>query len=382
MRTLKATFLFFLVLGGTFLIAAEPPANPEIQAVLQPFVDSHEIGGIITLVATKDGILAQNVMGYADIAADKKMKADNLFWIASMSKPVAGTAVMMLVEEGKIALDDPVTKYIPELAAWKVIAEKSDDRLVLVAPEKPVTVRQLLSHTSGLAFLAEVQHKFGLASIPLSFTAMPSITGPLTAQPGTTYLYSNQGINVAARIVEIAAGMPYEEFLQKRLFDPLEMIDTTFWPNDEQLARLVKTYRTNKNKDGMDEIPIGFFKQPLSDRQSRYAEAGGGLFSTTADVYRFCRMIADGGTWNGKRFLSPESIREMGRDQTGDLKRHYGLGWGAGGNIMGHGGAQGTQMKIGDNGAILIFMIQGAGEATGKADKAFTEAALKVLTTP
>lgn len=376
------TVLVVMTACSAAALAQAPPESPQVRAVLQPFVDSHDLAGIDAVVATKDGIAFRNTLGYADLAAGRKMGTDDFFWIASMTKPITGAALMILVDEGKVALDDPVEKYVPEMAELWVVAEKpkkGDTSMKLVRPDKKITVRNVLSHTAGFAFLSEIQIKAGLDAVPLDIASLPSVTGPLVFQPESDYLYSNQGINVAGRIIEVASGVPFAEFLQKRLFDPLEMKETTFWPSEEQLARLAKSYRRNKEGNGMDEIPVGYFKRPFADWMHRYAEPGGGLFSTTADVVRFCQMIAGGGTWNGKRILSPEAVKTLGTDQTGALKRQYGLGWETGGERMGHGGAHGTRMYVYRDGTVGVFMIQGAGDAIWKAGDAFMNTARESL---
>jgi CubicO group peptidase (beta-lactamase class C family) len=155
---------------------------------------------------------------------------------------------------------------------------------------RPVTIRHVLSHTSGLAGSSELQQVTGADSTPLKARAHSSVTGPLQWQPGDKYAYGNQGMNIAARIVEIVSGMPYEDFLQKRFFDPLGMKETTFWPNEAQVARLAGAYGPNKEKNGYARGGLGYLTKPLSDRVHRFPEAGGGLFSTTHDIFRYGLM--------------------------------------------------------------------------------------------
>jgi CubicO group peptidase (beta-lactamase class C family) len=139
-----------------------------------------------------------------------------------MTKMFAGASIMMLADEGKVSLDDPVTKFIPQLEKWMVTEEKDASHVLLKPPVRPVTVRHILSHTSGLTGSSELQQATGADSTPLKARALSSVTGPLQWQPGEKYAYGNQGMNIAARIVEILSAMPYEEFLQRRFFDPLE----------------------------------------------------------------------------------------------------------------------------------------------------------------
>lgn len=371
-RFLKTSFcralpgvMLFLAFAVTCSAAFSetPPTDPGIDAALRARIDAgDEIAGVVSVMARKDGtILSQNVLGYADIDAGGEMRADSVFWIASMTKPFTAAAVMMLVDEGKLSLDDPVTKHIPALQKLMVVESREDGRLVLTKPVKPVTVRHLLSHTAGFAFLSEVQG-LGLDVVSMEIAAMPSVTGPLQFQPGDNFLYSNQGINIAGRIIEIVSGMSYDDFLQTRIFDPLGMTDTTFWPDGELLGRVAKSYRYNALQKKLEEVPVHYLNYPLNDRITRHAEPGGGLFSTAADCTKFCLMLANDGEWNGKKLLTKEAISELKKDQTGDLKRNYGLCFDRSDNHFGHGGAYGTRMAVDAKREIVaIYMVQCAG---------------------
>jgi len=351
--------------------------SPDVAGALQPFVDRHELAGAVTLVADKEGTKGVEAVGFSDVAAKTPMKPDALFWIASQSKPITATALMMLVDEGKVKLDDPVAKYVPEFAAIWLKAERDDAHLNLKRPRRPVTVRDILSHTSGLPFASAMEHPT-LDKLPLRVCAMSYAMTPLETEPGEHYAYSNAGINTAGRIIEVAGGMPYEEFLQKRLFDPLGMKDTTFWPNDEQTARLAKSYRPNSDRTGLEETPITQLTYPLSDR-TRQPMPAGGLFSTAADLGRFCRMILNGGELDGRRYVSEDSVSEMTRKQTADsIKDGYGLGWSTAGDTFGHGGAYATNMTIDRRrNLVYIFMVQHAGFPGngGRSREAFMKAA-------
>lgn len=266
----------------------------DMAAVLQPFVDRHELAGAVILVASKDKVLSLDTVGFADIAAHKQMQTDSLFWIASQSKPMTVTAMMMLVDEGKVCLDDPVEKYLPEFKGQMLVAEHDDAHTLLKKPSHPITVREILSHTSGLPFMSRVEHKIDTYS--LREAAISYALTPLKFEPGTKYDYSNAGINTAGRIIEVVSGMPYEEFMAKRLFKPLGMKDTTFWPTASQIERLAKSYEPNAAKSGLQEIPIGQLTYPLTDRK-RGPSPAGGFFSTATDISIFCRMILNGGVY-------------------------------------------------------------------------------------
>ena len=195
--------------------AEQPAPGKGVAEVLQPFVDGHSLAGAVTLVADRDKVLAVDMVGFADVAAKTPMRRDSLFWIASQSKPMTAAALMMLVDEGKVKLDDPVEKYLPEFKGQWLVAEQGKDRLVLAKPKHPPTIRHILSHTSGLPFSSALERPT-LDRLPLEFAVRSYAMTPLLFEPGSKFLYSNAGINTAGRVIEVASGMPYEEFMQKR----------------------------------------------------------------------------------------------------------------------------------------------------------------------
>ncbi len=346
--------------ASTATAESAPPASPEVAAAMQPYLDQYKLAGVIGIIADRNGkVHYKNLLGYADVEAKKPIREDNVFWIASMSKMFVGASIMMLADEGKVSLDDPVTKFIPQLNKWMVVEEKDPSHVLLKPPVRPVTIRHLLSHTSGLTGMSELQQVTGADSTALKARALSSVTGPLQWQPGDKYAYGNQGMNIAARVVEIVSGMPYEEFLQKRFFDPLGMSETTFWPSDAQIARLAGAYGPNKEKTGYARGDIGFLTKPLSDRTRRFPEAGGGLFSTTHDIFRYGLMLANDGELDGKRYLSHAAMEELQKEQTGKTKVNYSLGYHLRNGMFGHDGAYGTDLSVDPKtGMVAIFMVQ------------------------
>jgi CubicO group peptidase (beta-lactamase class C family) len=355
--TLAALLLGVLPGAGLRSAAGEPP---RVASALQPFVDSHALAGAVTLVASKDKVLDVEAVGWADVAAGKPMQTDALFWIASESKPLTATALMMLVDEGKVSLADPVEKYLPEFKGQMVAVEQDSEHLLLRKAARPITVRDILSHTSGLPFGSRVEPK--IDQHPLSEAVISYALSPLNSQPGTRYQYSNAGINTAGRIIEVVSGIPYEVFMEQRLFKPLGMKDTTLWPTRSQLKRLAKSYKPNASKTGLEETDITQLTRPLDNRK-RGPSPAGGYFSTARDMARFGQMLLNGGALDGKRYVSIGAIREMTRKQTADaLKDNYGLGFSVRGFSFGHGGAQSTDLNIDTQRQLVtVFMVQHAG---------------------
>ena len=330
------------------------------------------------LVADRDKVLALEAAGWADVAARKPMRADSIFWIASQSKPVTAAALMLLVDEGKMQLDDPVEKYLPEFKGQMFVAEKDGEHKLLKQPAHPITVRNVLSHTSGLPFKSAIEEP-RLDLWPLALRVKSYAMTPLDFDPDTKYQYSNAGINTAARIIEVVTGMPFEKFLSVRLFEPLEMSDTTFWPNVEQAARVALSYKPGPEKKGLVAIHIDQLTYPLSDHSERFPMPAGGLFSTAADLSRFYRMLLNGGQLDGRRYLSDGAVEELTKRQTpAALKDSYGLGFSAGKTTFGHGGAYSTNTFADkEHGLIFVWLVQHAG-FPGEGDKsqdAFRKAA-------
>lgn len=366
--------LFALFLSAAPLLAE----SPGVEA-LTPFVVKHELAGAVALVADKDKVLSVETVGLADIDAGQAMKPDAIFWIASQTKPMTAVAVLMLVDEKKIGLDDPVEKYLPEFRGQMVVAEKDADHVLLKKPVHPITIRECLSHMSGLPFQSALEAPT-LDGLPLAAAVRSYALTPLQTEPGTRYQYSNAGINTAARILEVVSGMPYEDFMAQRLFQPLGMKDTTFWPSEEQAKRIAKSYRPDKTKTNLAEFNITQLIYPLTDRTRRFPMPAGGLFSTAQDTALFCQMLLNRGELNGRRYLSEEMIDELSKRQTPDtVKESYGLGFSVSGDSFGHGGAHATNMEVRPkDGLVIVWMVQHGGYPGegGKAQGVFKNTAL------
>lgn len=356
--------LFGMVGIGSRASAAEPD-EAKLAAVpkaMEKFEADGEIAGAVTLIATRERVVQLSATGKANLARDEAMKPDAIFWIASMTKPLTATAVMMLAEEGKLSVDDPVAKYVPELGELKTPEGKPAN----------ITLKQLLTHTSGMTLEApteERQKAKGLADLMPVYARLP-----MRFEPGAKWEYCQAGINSLGRVAEVVSGKSLPDFLQARVFTPLGMKDTTFYPTEEQVARLATGYKRANGK--LEASPITTMSgKPLTSHE-HYPAANAGLFTTASDYGQFCRMLLNEGTLDGKQYLKPETVRAMRTVQTGDLVTGFtpGDGWGLGVCVVrqpqgwtamlspgtfGHGGAWGTQAWVDpDKGIVYVLMIQ------------------------
>lgn len=356
-----AVFALLLVSRSSPTHAAEL-GSTNAAAILQGFIDRQELAGAVAVVSGPGGLLSVNSVGFSDVEAQIPMAPDALFWIASQSKAMTAVAVLMLVDERKLQLDDPVEKYLPEFRGQMVVAEPSPDRVVLRRPTHPFTIREALSHMTGLPFKSKLEEPT-LDGLPLAAAVRSYAMTPLETDPGIHYQYSNAGINTAARVLEVVSGMPYETFMQQRLFDPLGMTNTTFWPTPAQEERVARSYSPGPGGKGLVPVKIGQLLYPLADRSKRFPMPAGGLFSTAQDTAAFCQMLMNHGQYKGRQLLSEAAWKELTRRQTPtSVQESYGFGLAINGDGFGHGGAQSTQMEIRPQERIaLIWMVQHAG---------------------
>jgi CubicO group peptidase (beta-lactamase class C family) len=383
-----------LVLAALFAPAfAAAPKLSGIGAAMQEKINQKEISGAVTVVMTKDKIVHLESTGYADLATRRPIAPDSLFWIASMTKPITGIAVLMLQDEGKLNVTDPVAKYIPEFANLKTPSGKPAN----------LTLTQILTHTSGLG---EASGPAAQAAKTLAELVPVWLDAKMQFEPGAQWKYCQSGINLAGRIVEVVSGMPFDTFLQKRLFDPLGMKDTTFYPTEAQRAHLAVGYTKNKDTGELAPAPT---RSDYGSR-SRPPQGNGGLYSTPNDYARICQMLLNRGSLDGKRYLSEKAFKVLTSVHTGDLptgffqneiygKRGANYGWGIGTCILrtthegvpamlspgtfGHGGAWGTQAWIDPvKGVAYLLMVQRANFPNSDASdvrRAFQQAAVDAL---
>jgi len=394
-----------LALAATLAIVTPPARAADAPAplapVLQALVDKKLVSGAVGLVADRERVLDVQAAGYASLDAQTPMRTDNVFWIASMTKPMTAAALMLLVDEGRVAINDPVEKYLPEFKGQLVAG---DENTPAHPPRRPITIVDILTHTSGLVSAGDKALKKGFS---LAENVKQIAACPLRQEPGTKFEYNNSGISTAGRIIEVVSGQAYADFMQRRLFDPLGMNDTTFWPTAEQAQRLVRTSRRADDKQSLEEIHHEKALTPalveklgpgvnvpppiladmglaaISQYFQRYAEPAGGLYSTAADVGRFCQMMLGRGVLQGRRLLSEQAVQEMTAIHTGQVRVNpqeaWGLGWtvkigteeGQSLGSFGHRGARRTAMWADPtNGLVLVLLVERF-DMTGEEQKVF-----------
>ena len=384
----KMILLFALSL--TWTATARPPVTP-VRVVMNGFVADNIIAGSVTAVADKSMMLSLETTGFADLEKKTTMPPNAMFWIASMTKPMAAVCVLQLHEAGKLSIEDPVEKHLPEFAGQWMVEARAKGKLTLKKPARAITIRDLLTHTSGLPNTNSPRPESTLAELVMSYSKTP-----LQFEPGSRWSYSNAGINVLGRIVEVVSGTPFADYLQARVLDPCGMKDTTFWPSPAQAKRIASSYRPD-SKGKLQPVEVYFLKGGLSNRK-RTPYPAGGLYSTAADVVAFYQMMLNGGTYKGKQVLQKKTAALMTRTQTGDIKTGFvdGMSWGLGFQVVktpmgvtesisagtyGHGGAYATQSWADPKtGRIVVLMIQRAGFRNGDNSpvrKAFQEAVQK-----
>jgi CubicO group peptidase (beta-lactamase class C family) len=349
--------------------ALAQPQLPGVETAMQAMVDAHEIAGAVTLVATKDRVLHLGAVGFADIAAQRPMTTDAICWIASMTKPVTSVAILMLQDEGRLNVDDPVAKYLPEFAGLKTPSGRPAN----------LTIAQLLNHTSGLA---DPKAPVTRSARTLSDLVKIYLAQPMQFEPGSSWRYTSSGFNVAGLIVERVSGQPFDAFLQERLFDPLGMKDTTFYPDAAQRGRIAHGYRASPAQ-GTLALQSGLGANgPIPSRGEAPPLGAGGLFSTASDYGRFAQMLLGGGALEGHTYLSAAAFHALTTVCTGDLPTGYTktrlsrvLAWGLGVAVVrapdqgvsaqlspgsfGHPGAWGTAAWIDPTrGAAYVMMVQ------------------------
>lgn len=362
-----ARALTLVVLCGSALLAQPLPiAAPESVGIsterlerlhrgMQEFVDRHEVGGIVTLVARDGKVVDLHAFGFQDVESRKPMRNDTIFRIASMSKPITSVAVMMLYEEGKLQLTDPISRYIPSFKKQRVV-DRAAGGTATVPAQRDITIRDLLTHRSGLSYgfldsgpVGEAYRHGGVSDgLTVTTGALAEnidrlAAAPLLNQPGAEWHYS-LSTDVLGRLVEVASGQSFDVFLRERIFKPLGMTETSFDVADAKWSRFATVYspdgsggiRPMKDPETFGNTimsPLAYYKAP-----KRYFSGGAGLTSTIQDYARFAQMLLNGGELDGVRLLSPKTVELMTTSHTSDLP--------ASGGLMGPGAAWGLGFKI------------------------------------
>ena len=375
-------------ISGSLLASAGQPTPPtgvneailsQIPQRIQHFIDNQTVAGAVTLVAHGNDVVEFHALGMADIEAGRQMQKDTIFQIMSMTKPVTAIGIMMLAEEGKLALRDPIEDYLPEFHNQRVMTNTGPDAGRRGTPNHPVTIRDLLTHTAGIqdtapAAIQDYQH---LMNVPLDEVVRQIAKEPLLFQPGTEWSYSSAGIEILGRLIEVCSGQKYEDFIADRILRPLGMKDSFFFPPANKTARIAMVY---VKKDGkLVRAPATILGgDPAKYRRGAVFPAPGwGLYSTAEDLLHLYRMMLNDGVYEGHRYLSPFSVHLMTEVQTTGIRpagwmrgSGYGLAWevvnnplgelaGHSNGSYGHGGAFGTQGWIDPhNDLISILLIQ------------------------
>ncbi len=367
----------------------DPVRLRQIQERMQSFVSDRSISGVVTLVAHRGKVVSLDAAGLADIEQGKPMRTDTIVQVMSQTKSFTGVAAMMLVEEGKLDLKRPVQDYLPEFKGQLVEEKRPDGSISTRPPEHPITVWQVMNHSSGFAFLP--------SSGPyqkINYTLHASLADAVGAyarehlinEPGRKYLYSNMGIATLGRIVEVVSGQEYTQFVKSRILDPLGMEDTFFFPPQAKKPRIAMIYQHDGGQLALSR------ERAQGGDASRYREGAKypgpelGLYSTAPDLFRFYQMLANGGSSGGRRYLSRQSLTAMTQDFTPDHSG-YGLAFSLSNgpasllNLLspgtfGHGGAFGTGGWVDPKSElVLIFLAQMNDGSADRARNAFWQIA-------
>ncbi|MDY6946047.1 MAG: serine hydrolase domain-containing protein, partial [Pseudomonadota bacterium] len=294
----------------------DPAKLAMVGPALQAFVDSGELAGIVTLTSRRGEIVQADAIGWCDLESHTPMRGDTLFRIASMTKPITSVAALMLIEQGKLRLEEPITRWIPELAASRVLVDPAGPLDRTVPMRRAITLEDLLTHRSGIAyaFFSEGPLKQAYERT-LGDPAMNHLTPdewlaalgtlPLAYQPGERFHYGHS-TEVLGFLIARVAGKPLRDVLHEQLFAPLGMTDTGFWLPQDKRHRLASLYRYDEPTGRLAKV-----EPPMYDEPPAYTPGGGGLISSAADYHRFARMLLGEGTLDGVRLLQPETVRLM-----------------------------------------------------------------------
>ncbi|MBO5741457.1 MAG: beta-lactamase family protein [Bacteroidaceae bacterium] len=368
---------FVLILASLCMVLAIEAQTKDSKTsfakeALQPYVESGRLAGAIS-VFYKDGVQETCCIGYADVAQKRPIEMDNVFMQCSQTKGFCGVTIAKLVEEGKLSLDDAVSKYLPEFNELWVQEYDKDGVRMLRKAKNVLTVRMVLNHTGGFPFEIsakrnDVRGGGWSGGAPLRQVASIAAASPIMFEPGTKELYSNTGIDIGAAIVEVITGMKWEDYLKKEVLDPLGMKSTWFWPTDKQLKTKIELYETQKDApaEWVEEMP--WQQRPYNDSHV-FTSAGAGLWTTATDQLKFYKMLMNLGMGdNGVRILKEETVKELlARTTRPASMGGYSLGLSAPkedneNGWFGHGGAWGTNCIVNwHKKQLKLWVVQNAG---------------------
>lgn len=342
------------------------------KEALQTYVDKGELAGAIS-VFYKDGVQETSCVGYADVSQKRAIDLDNVFMQCSQTKGFCGVTIAKLAEEGKLTLDDPVSKYLPEFKELWIQDYEKDGVRVLRKAKNVLTVRMVLNHTGGFPFEAsakrnDVRGGGWSGGAPIRQIASIAAASPIMFEPGTKELYSNTGIDIGAAIVEVITGMKWEDYLKQEVLDPLGMKSTWFWPTDKQLKTKIELYETQKDAPAKWVEEMAWQQRPYNDSHV-FASAGAGLWTTANDQLKFYKMLMNLGVGeNGVRILKEETVKNLlARTTRPDHLGGYSLGLTAPkedteDSWFGHGGAWGTNCVVNwHKKQLRLWVVQHAG---------------------
>lgn len=378
MRNIFKTICLVMAMLGAFCLTVYAQDNVIeskthfAKDVLKPYVESGQLPGAIS-VFYKDGVQETCCIGYADVESKRMIGMDNAFMQCSQTKGFCGVTIAKLVEEGRISLDDPVSKYLPEFKELWVQVVKSDDVRVLQKAKNELTIRMVMNHTGGFPFeisakRADVRGGGWSGGAPIRQVASIAAASPLLFEPGTAIQYSNTGIDIGAAIVEVVTGMKWEQYLKQEVLDPLGMKSTWFWPTDKQIKNKIElyTYKDNAPAEWCEEKPDQ--QRPYNDSHV-FASAGAGLWTTVNDQLKFYKMLMNLGVGeNGVRILKEETVKSILACSTRPKGMEgYSLGLNAPAKDdenawFGHGGAWGTNCSVNwHKKQLRLWVVQRAG---------------------
>lgn len=341
---------FVLLLSLSMFVCGCKQETHYVETALKPHVESGKLPGVISVLvdetANKQDVA---VMGWANVEKKTPISMDQMFMQCSQTKGFCGVTIAMLVEEGKISLDEPVSKYLPEFKEMKVLVkDKKTGKTSLVPAKNQITIRMVMNHTAGFPFEIPSKKVKGWAGLSLRDTAKEAASEPLLFEPGTRTQYSNTGIDIGAAVIEVVTKQPWDVFLKERVLLPLGMKNTTFNPSDEQLKNVISMYKISKNK--APEFTLFNKWMPLPHNgPTVFPSAGAGLWTTANDQLKFYKMLMNLGVGdNGVRIMKEETVKNLLASSTRPEKMEkYSLGLSVQGNgWFGHGGAWNTNCKV------------------------------------